>query len=545
MARSTDFDLVAALAKPNFTPGQKDIPALVELSAAGNDRAATALAKLGAPARGAVQARLAAKLDEAPASRLVGVLGLLARAGDVDAQMMVMERITDGAVRVRKAAISALGKLGGDAARAAVLERWDAADVTPDERRVLAEALGKLGGDAALTRLKATATGDDTELERRRDRAVLMADRSAKRDTDSTIATDVPPPRPLVVQLGCRMGLGSLLVEELEALGMKPRVLGNDGAEVSLAGPWSKLFASRLWATAAISLGSIAPAKRHATRKPGKRDKRATERVVDPEALGAAIVATLLAPTTRALLAAWTRGPIRWRLGFASGHKRAVVWRVARDVSAAAPALINDPQATTWEVQVDDEAGTVVLVPKRFVDPRWAWRVADIPAASHPTVAAALAQVAGIRAGEDVWDPFCGSGLELIECALRGAKVVGSDLDEAALAAAKANLEAAKVDGKLATADARVYSCHPVSAIVTNPPLGSRVQIDAAALLVECVANFARQLGPGGRLVWITPAIRKTTPAAEAAGLRRSRSLPVDLGGVRGHVERWDKLTGA
>ena len=34
---------------------------------------------------------------------------------------------------------------------------------------------------------------------------------------------------------------------------------------------------------------------------------------------------------------------------------------------------------------------------------------------------------------------------------------------------------------------------------------------------------------------------RKTSPAAEAQGLRRSRSLAVDLGGVRGHLERWDK----
>ncbi len=543
MARSTDVDLAEALTKPNFTPGQKHIPALVDLTAAGNDRAAAALAKLGGTARGALQAKLATTPDEAVSARLVGAIGLLARAGNADAQLLLLQRIQDPAVRVRKAAISALGKLTSEAARDAVLARWDAADVPPDERRVLAEALGKLGGDAALTRLKRTAT-EDKELARRRDRAVLMGDRSSKRDLDSAIATDVAPPKPLRVRLRCKAGLGELLVEELTTLGMAPKSLGDGGAEVTLAGPWSELFASRLWATASIVLGAIAPAKRREPRQPGKRDKRAEQTVIDPEALGAAIVERILDPDVRALLAAWTRGPIRWRLGFASGHKRAVVWRVARDVTAAAPELVNDPQATTWEVLVDDATGGVELAPKRFEDPRWAWRVAEVAAASHPTIAAALARVAAIAEGDDVWDPFCGSGLELVECARRGAKVFGTDLDSAALEAARNNCAAAGVAATLTHSDARVYSCYPVAAIVTNPPLGSRVALDAPALLVDALANFARQLGPGGRLVWITPATRKTSPAATAEGLIRSRSLAVDLGGVRGHLERWDKPAG-
>ena len=77
--------------------------------------------------------------------------------------------------------------------------------------------------------------------------------------------------------------------------------------------------------------------------------------------------------------------------------------------------------------------------------------------------------------------------------------------------------------------------------IVTNPPLGSRVQVDAAALLVAALPNFARALAPGGRLVWITPAHRRTTKVAENLGLRRTRALAVDLGGVRGHLERWER----
>ena len=256
-----------------------------------------------------------------------------------------------------------------------------------------------------------------------------------------------------------------------------------------------------------------------------------------------AITRAITSPPVRALLAAWTRGPIRWRLGFASGHKRSIVWRVARDVTAAAPELINDPTATTWDFIVED-SGELHLVPRRLVDPRFSYRVADVPAASHPTVAAALSWVAQARRDDRVWDPFCGSGVELVERSKRGAyrSLHGSDLDETALAAARANFEHVGLrPSSLERADARTHAAGPFEAIITNPPLGGRIRGDAGALLVEALPNLARQLVPGGRLVWITPAPRKTGPAAEALGLRRIRTFAVDLGGVRGQLERWER----
>jgi len=98
------------------------------------------------------------------------------------------------------------------------------------------------------------------------------------------------------------------------------------------------------------------------------------------------------------------------------------------------------------------------------------------------------------------------------------------------------------VTATLVLADARTHAPGPVDAIVTNPPLGSRVQVDARALLAEALPSFARQLAPGGRLVWITPAPRATGPIAERLGLRLVRSLAIDLGGVRGQLERWDRI---
>lgn len=523
MARAADFDLAKELGKPSFTPGARDAAALVELVVSGEEpaaaRAATALAKLGAGVDAAIGASIG-NVDDGGKARLVGVLGLLARAGDPAARTELIARASDPVARVRKAAAVALGKLGGDDARAALIARWDAGDAAPEELRALAEALGKLGGDDARARLQALDAGEDTELARRRDRAVIMVERGAGRDTVSRIRNDTVPPAPLVVQLGCRPGFGALLGEELAALGIAARPVGDRGAELRLTGPLGSLFASRLWATLAMPFPLAAG-----------------------DDLAAAIVQTITAPRVLGLLRAWTEGPIRWRLGFAHGHKRAVVWRVARDVSAAVRDLINDPTATTWDAIVDDDARTLSLAPRRLEDPRFAYRVGEIPAASHPTVAAALAWLGEARPTDRVWDPFCGSGLELVERARRGPlrSLLGTDVDPTALDAARANLVAAGVAAELAIADARSHAPGSVDLIVTNPPLGSRVQLDAAALLTAALPSFARALAPGGRLVWITPAPRKTTPVAEQLGLACLRRYPVDLGGVRGQLERWDR----
>jgi len=537
MARAPDFDLAKELAKPSFTPAQRDAAALVELVIADHEKAAAAVAGLGEAGRRALEARLDID-DEAARSRIVGALGLLARAGDAAARATVLARLADPGVRVRRAAISALGKLAPlvasdphavDEARAALLAHWDALGeaAPPDEKRTLVEALGKLGGPEVQARLAALAPGADAELARRRDRARLMADRDAGRAAPSAIVTSVAALARWPLRLHCKGGMGPLLAEELAALGM-PVTARDDAWVETRCERYDELFRSRLWSYAGV-------------RVPLKGDD------------ARAIVSTLTSADVRGLLRAMTTGAIRWRLNVPSGHRRALVWQVARDVGAAAPELVNDPTQTTWDVHVDDgdarSAAALELVPRRVDDPRFSWRVAEVPAASHPTVAAALAFVAGVRGGDRVWDPFCGSGAELVERARLGpCTLLGTDVDEEALAAARANLAAAKAllagtgaTTTLAIADARTHAPGPQDLILTNPPLGSRVQVDAAALLTAALPGFVRALAPGGRLVWITPASKKTTPVAEQLGLVRTRDLAIDLGGVRGRLERWER----
>jgi 23S rRNA G2445 N2-methylase RlmL len=71
---------------------------------------------------------------------------------------------------------------------------------------------------------------------------------------------------------------------------------------------------------------------------------------------------------------------------------------VAEAVSKVRPELVNDPTASPWEVVVDDANGALqVELRPRWHDERFAYRVGEVPAASHPTIAAAIARLAGVR----------------------------------------------------------------------------------------------------------------------------------------------------
>src|SRR5262249_36152420 len=150
----------------------------------------------------------------------------------------------------------------------------------------------------------------------------------------------------------------------------------------------------------------------------------------------------------------------------------------------------------------------------------------------------------GPRGHDVVWDPFVGSGVELCERALSGPyrRLVGSDLDAAALAVARENL---------ATLDARDVTLiqgdatrlrppgPPITLIVTNPPLGRRVQRGAALgpVLDRFVAHAARSLATGGRLAWISPFPARTREVAASSGLTLARSLEVDMGGFTAEMQ--------
>jgi tRNA G10 N-methylase Trm11 len=189
----------------------------------------------------------------------------------------------------------------------------------------------------------------------------------------------------------------------------------------------------------------------------------------------------------------------------------------------------------------------VVLVPRAFDDPRFSYRCRDVPAASHPTVAAALARVAGVRDDDVVWDPFVGSGLELVERARLGPyrRLIGTDIDGRALDAARENLRAAGVTAELALADAAAHRPAGVTLILTNPPMGRRVarSHDLGRLLEAFVRHAARTLTPRGRLVWLSPLPALTHDVAAEVGLHVRPGPLVDMGGFETELQILTKPT--
>jgi 23S rRNA G2445 N2-methylase RlmL len=538
--RPPDFSLDAAIADVGFTPKVADLPGLLDRIARADDAselAERALLRLGGGAAAAVDAR--ATRDAAPMRprwvRLLGRIASLTPTDDVVARLVA--HLDDDDARARRLAASALGRVRTHATEPALASALDR-ERAPDVREALIEALGKVGGSHALSALEAARAAEPGEAtDETLGRARLRIERTLGRSEPSRFAAERAATAPTPVVLRCRAGLERLLCAEVDA-SFAPRVpTGGDGGrvEATLVGAPAALFRARTMLSLAFPL--------RPARLPAGAD-------TSPDALAHALAGVIASDEAAAILAHFTEGPVRYRIHWAEGGKRrAVVWKTAHEVAARRPELVNDPSGSTWEASVTIARGgeslRVELVP-RFDDARFAYRLGDVPAASHPTLAAALARVGGVRDDDVVWDPFAGSGTELCERALAGPyrRLFGTDLDPAALAVAARNLEAAHARADLVNADALVWSPpEPPTLILTNPPMGRRVLRgpDLGAVLERLVAHAAAVLAPGGRLVWLSPMPGRTAAAASRAGLALTSTTTVDMGGFHADLQAFKK----
>ena len=540
-------DLTKHLTNPGFTPGRRHLDPLLDRLADEDEvasRVATALLRGGPEVVDVTLARL--RRPDAPRpparGRLVRLLGRLAlRPGAPDLRPALSAWLDDGDLATRRQATIALGKLPGPGVEDALLARWTP-DCPPALRRVLAEALGKVGGPRSRALLDQASGPEDPELRRLIDRARVMLARSEARPaviersaaTPGLAASEGPGPVPGGLRLGvgspgvvpvtlrCRRGLEELLLDEGRAVVGGLFVDGPGLLRGSFDGPLLALASLRV----ALSFGfPLTPV----TVRPGD----------EARAIGKA----LGSPRARAMFAAWGQQPVRFRVAWRDGgHHRAVVWETAR--LALAAGLLNDPSQPDWELLVWVREGQLhsELSPRALGEVRFGYRQGDVPAASHPTVAAALARAGGAREDDIVWDPFVGSGLELCERSLLGpyAALHGSDRDPAALAVARANLAAAGAhDVTLVEAEARAHRVGGLTLVLTNPPLGHRVarQDDLAPLLDAVITSIAHQLRPTGRLVWLAPFADRAAHAGVSAGLGVERRGLVDLGGIEAELQ--------
>jgi 23S rRNA G2445 N2-methylase RlmL len=514
--------LARCLGESGYTPPVRALPALLAALAGQSEQDAERLERALARAGDALIApALSALAEAAPAARapLLSLLLRLAGTSKDERLLSALIAALAGAPREQRLAARALGKLGDARAEPALLGLLERAALP--EQRALVDALGLVGGPLSRQTLQALAASDP-ELERRRVRALLLLERRSARERPGSLLWQNPLGRRWDVALTCRRGVAEILAAELSELELSPRVRSPARVEVRYSGSLEGLLRARTALQPALIV-----ALPDTSSEP-------------PEEI---IAAALARPEVLEAFARWTRGVPRFRLEWTEGgHQRALTWALARALARRTQALVNDSQRAPWTVFAPPSGrGQLLLAPHLVPDPRFAYRQRDVPAASHPTLAAALARSGGVRPDDVVWDPFVGSALELIERARLGPhrRLIGSDIEPDALAAARANLDAAGVSAELLLGDARTFEPGAVSLIISNPPMGRRVARDAslADLLARIVERASEVLVPGGRLVWLSPLERLTRDKARAMGLEISQGPRVDMGGFEARVQ--------
>jgi 23S rRNA G2445 N2-methylase RlmL len=444
----------------------------------------------------------------------------------------LMRLLQDPQEKIRRYAMAALPKIGAGAdAERGLLEVLKGA-TGERERKAAGQVLDKIGGTATLEAGAPLAPQTEQKVRARVARETQPGAIRLDRAIEGR-------PR-LRIHLRCRRGLEGFVRDEAQA-GLvargRVRLLETRPGYVALLplAPFSlaDLYQLRCFASVNFVLGLV-------------KDE-------SPEARTDAVAAAITSPLARHLFATLTEGSHRYRLDFVGrGHQRAAVQQVVTRAYARCPELLNDPRSAPWSVDVYDTPHglSVELRPRLSPDPRMAYRTDDVAASSHPPLAAAMARLAGRFDHEVVWDPFCGAGLELVECALRGGvmHLFGSDLSPEALAIARANLAAARVTAAstFTCCDFREYAKVPglepgrVSLVITNPPMGRRIRLpDPTAFFTDFFAAVAAVLKPGGRLVFANPLRLEPRDLT----LKLDYRQVVDLGGFDCRLEVWRKIT--
>ena len=445
--------------------------------------------------------------------------------------------LKDPSEKIRRYAMAALPKIGAGRGEEAELLSLLKTTTGDREKKHLGRALDKIGGAATLDVVAGTP-GFLPQTEQKVKASV------ARKQKPSTVRLDrvISDFARLRIHLRCRKGLEKILRDEVDeyiAKHGKFRVIHVASRLIELAPvaafSLADLYTLRCFATMGFVLGTV----------PGPESAASTE----------ALAKVITSPLARNILTTLTEGSVRYRIDFVSkGHQRGAVHLLANRAYELCPEILNDARQAPWSMDVYPSSGGfgVELRPRLYPDPRLSYRQDDVSAASHPPLAACMAKLAGKQEGEVVWDPFCGSGLELVERALLGGvkRVYGTDISREAVAIAAANFAAAKlsdVKTKFVCCDFRdqaaMLGLSPgsVTLMITNPPMGRRVRVPGLHRLFEDLfAVAAIMLKPGGRLVFANP----LSVGPKDPSLKLQYQQVVDLGGFDCQLEMYVKQEG-
>ena len=473
------------------------------------------------------------RMERVAVIRAVGMI--FGRFGTAEEKQTVrgwlINLLADPQEKIRRYAAAALPKIGaGEQGEEKILAALKNSR-GEREARHLGRALEKVGGAATL------ALAGEGVLPRLTEQKVKAG--VARREQPATLNLEatLPVDGSLRLHLRCRRGLEKFVKDEAAE-----KLRKHDGFRIGTLRPGcvtveatqefslAAIYRLRCFATLGFHLGTI-------------RDDA-------PDWVGS-LAACIASPVARGLMTAATSGVPRYRLDFTErGHQRGAIRRVVERAYELAPGILNDSREAPWSVDIiptgeGRKESYVELRPRLYPDPRLAYRQDDIPAASHPPLAACMVRLAGDTPDEVVWDPFCGSGLELVERGLLGGvkALYGTDLDGKAIEIAKANLSTAKlsdINPILSCRDFRKAGITPgsISLVITNPPLGRRVRVkDLQGLIADLFKVAATALKPGGRLVFANPL--RLTPLDPS--LKMEFRQPIDMGGFDCRLEMYRK----
>ncbi|MCI4362034.1 MAG: methyltransferase domain-containing protein [Thermoplasmata archaeon] len=199
------------------------------------------------------------------------------------------------------------------------------------------------------------------------------------------------------------------------------------------------------------------------------------------------------------------------------GSGESVAFRPAVRPTGRAPVAVVDPwaaavRAAGGRIELDTpERKFLFVVDRAKTDSR---RMPKLPfrrpVSLAPKLGRVAANLAGIRAGDRVIDPFVGTGALAIEVALVGGRVTGIDSDATMVQGALANFAHVGIEPEaLVVGDARTVGAPGTfDALVTDPPYGRASTTggeDATALTSAVVGRWAEHVRPDGRLVVVVP----------------------------------------
>ncbi len=143
------------------------------------------------------------------------------------------------------------------------------------------------------------------------------------------------------------------------------------------------------------------------------------------------------------------------------------------------------------------------------------------PTSLNPKMARVLVNLARVKRGDTVLDPFCGTGGILIEAGLIGMRVLGCDISDDMVEGCTRNLiHYGVVNGRIRACDALKLAefSEKVDAIVTDLPYGRSSYMtdrDKERFYAGFMASAAAALSSGKHLVVVLPASADLPPAPE------------------------------